>query len=99
MADRVPAEEIRERSVAMHRVADMKKAEFYGAQEGRTLRVLFEERDSSGRYVGFSDNYVKVAVESSAALANQMLPVRVTGVVHTGKKGSSASLLATGELA
>jgi threonylcarbamoyladenosine tRNA methylthiotransferase MtaB len=98
MLGKISAEVIRERSVAMHRIADMKKAEYYCAQEGRNLRVLFEERDASGRFVGFTDNYVKVAVESVADLSNQLLPARLTGVAHTGKKGSSASLIATGEL-
>lgn len=98
MSDQVPAQTIRERSVAMHRIADMKKAEFYGDQEGRTSRILFEERDASGRFVGFTDNYVKAAVESPADLSNQLLPVRITGVEHTGKTGSGASLIASGEL-
>jgi threonylcarbamoyladenosine tRNA methylthiotransferase MtaB len=98
MADKVPANVIRERSAAMHRIADMKKAEFYGAQEGRTLRVLFEERDAGGRWIGFTDNYVKAAVESPSDLSNRLLPARMTGVSHTGKTGSGASLLATGEL-
>jgi threonylcarbamoyladenosine tRNA methylthiotransferase MtaB len=98
MADKVPAEVIRDRSAAMHRIADTKKAEFYGAQEGRTLRVLFEERDAHGRWIGFTDNYVKTAVETADDLSNRLLPVRMTGVAHTGKTGSGASLLATGEL-
>jgi len=98
MADKIPADVIRQRSAAMHRIADMKKAEFYGAQEGRTLRVLFEERDAEGRWIGFADNYVKAAVESPSDLSNRLLPVRMTGVARTGKTGSGASLLATGDL-
>jgi len=98
MADKIPSDVTRERSAAMHRIADMKKAEFYGAQQGRTMRVLFEQRDAVGRWVGFTDNYVKAAVEFPSDLSNQLLPVRITGVAHTGKTGSGASLLATGEL-
>jgi threonylcarbamoyladenosine tRNA methylthiotransferase MtaB len=98
MMDKIPTDVVRDRSEVMHRIADMKKAEFYGGQEGRTLRVLFEERDSRGSWIGFTDNYVKAAVASDADLSNRLLPVRVTGVVHTGKTGSGASLLATGEL-
>ncbi len=98
MDDKVPAGVIRERSEAMHRIADMKKAEYYGAREGETLRVLFEERDGNGRWIGFSDNYVKVAVDADGDLSNQLLPVRVTGLLHTGKTGSGASLLAAGVL-
>ena len=98
MEDKIPAAVIRERSEAMHRIADMKKAEYYGAQEGGTLRVLFEERNRDGLWIGFSDNYVKVAVDADTDLSNQLLPVRVTGLLHTGKTGSGASLLAAGDL-
>jgi threonylcarbamoyladenosine tRNA methylthiotransferase MtaB len=99
MPDKVPTEIVRDRSATMHRIADMKKAEFYGGQEGRTLRVLFEERDVRGQFLGFTDNYVKVAVQSPENLSNQLRSVRLTGVDHTGKTGSGASLIATGEMA
>jgi tRNA A37 methylthiotransferase MiaB len=82
----------------MHRIAEMKKAEFYGDQEGRAHRVLFEERDENERNVGFTDNYVKVAVKTPEDLTNRLRNVRVTGVTHTGKTGSGASLIAAGEL-
>jgi threonylcarbamoyladenosine tRNA methylthiotransferase MtaB len=95
---KVPAEEIRRRSATMHRIAEMKKAEFYGDQEGRAHRVLFEERDENERNVGFTDNYVKVAVKTPEDLTNRLRNVRVTGVTHTGKTGSGASLIAAGEL-
>jgi threonylcarbamoyladenosine tRNA methylthiotransferase MtaB len=98
MAGKIPIDEIRRRSEIMHRIADRKKAGFYAEQEGRVLRTLFEERDGEDRWLGFTDNYVKVAVASGDDLSNQLLPVRITGLLHTGKTGSSASLLATGEL-
>jgi threonylcarbamoyladenosine tRNA methylthiotransferase MtaB len=98
MDGKLTAEVIRDRSMRMHRIADRKKAEFYGNQEGRVLRALFEQQDTSGQWLGFTDNYVKVAVSSADNLSNQLLPVRITGLLHTGKAGSSASLVATGEL-
>ena len=76
-------------------MAQRKKAEFYSAQKGCTLRVLFEKRDGLGRFVGFSDNYVKVAVESERDLSNQLLDVVVTGV---DESGSDKLLFAEGEL-
>jgi threonylcarbamoyladenosine tRNA methylthiotransferase MtaB len=99
MPDKLTKETIRERSEEMHRIADRKKAEFYGNQEGRVLRTLFEEQDSAGNWLGFTDNYTKVAVSGEKELSNQLLPVRITGLLHTGKAGSSASLVATGVLA
>lgn len=98
MQGKVRAELIRQRSDTMHRIAEMKKAEFYGSQEGSIHRVLFEEREEAGRFMGFTDNYTKVAVETTEDLSNRILPVRITGVTHTGKTGSGASLLATGVL-
>ena len=81
MTDRVPGDVIAGRSRKLHMLADRKKKTFYNAYCGRTLRVLFEEKESTGRYVGFSDNYVKVAVEADADLANRLGRVRITGTL------------------
>ena len=53
----------------LHELAERKKQAFYGDHVGCNLRVLFEQRESSGLFVGFSDSYVKVAVETDEALA------------------------------
>jgi threonylcarbamoyladenosine tRNA methylthiotransferase MtaB len=63
MKNKVPAAVIAERSERMHALGEEKKEAYYARHIGRTVRVLFEERESSGHYVGFSDNYVKVGVE------------------------------------
>jgi threonylcarbamoyladenosine tRNA methylthiotransferase MtaB len=82
MSDPVPATVIKARSERMHRIGEMKKAEFYAAQTGNTLRVLFEERSSTGAFVGFTDNYVKVSVETPDDLSNLLVNVRVTGLTQ-----------------
>lgn len=87
MDGKVPADVIRARSERMHRLGEMKKADFYAAQEGRVHRVLFEERAASGAFVGFTDNYVKVSVETGADLSNRMAGVRVTGLVRPADGG------------
>jgi len=94
MPDQIPPELIRERSERMHRIAEMKKTDFYAAQEGRTLRVLFEERASDGGYVGFSDNYVKVNVRTDRELNNRLESALIKGLVRTPDGG----LYATGTL-
>ena len=86
MANPVPGEGIVERSRALHEVAAKKRREFYASQAGRDARVLFEERDADGRWVGFSDNYVKVGVQSDDDLSNCMETVRVTGVIERGDR-------------
>lgn len=81
MPDKVPPGVIKSRSERMHRLGEMKKAEYYAAQTGKTLRVLFEERASHGAFVGFSDNYVKVSIDTGDDLSNRLVDVRVTGVL------------------
>jgi hypothetical protein len=78
----------------MHRLGEMKKADFYAAQEGGTLRVLFEERSAAGTFVGFSDNYVKVSVDTDADLTNRMADVHITGIARPG----AGLLYATGTI-
>jgi threonylcarbamoyladenosine tRNA methylthiotransferase MtaB len=94
MEGRVVPAVVRERSAAMHRLAESKKAEFYGTQQGRRVRVLFEEEDGGGSWVGFSDNYVKTAVRAESDLSNALLDVVITGVAASEK----GRLVATGEV-
>jgi threonylcarbamoyladenosine tRNA methylthiotransferase MtaB len=94
MDDPVPTAVIRERSARMHRLAEMRKADAYAAYEGTTLRVLFEERRSNGLFVGFSDNYVKVCVESDDDLSNRLIDVRIGGL---RKPSGDEPLYAAGE--
>jgi len=79
MSDAVSPEVIAERSRILHRLADRKRRAFYESQIGEQHRVLFEERDAAGRWIGFSDNYVKIAVEGDS-LANHIGRVVVHGV-------------------
>jgi threonylcarbamoyladenosine tRNA methylthiotransferase MtaB len=95
MSNQVPGDVIAERSRALHELAAEKKKTFYKAQIGRTVDVLFEERLSDGRYVGFTDNYVKVAAQTPLELANRFGAVRVTAVDTPERH---RPLLATGEL-
>jgi threonylcarbamoyladenosine tRNA methylthiotransferase MtaB len=84
MNDAVLGNVIAERSKLFHRLADRKKRQFYERQCGEVLRVLFEERNADGRFVGFTDNYVKVGVETDRDLCNRIEDVRVMGVTDQG---------------
>jgi hypothetical protein len=46
------------------------------------VRVLFECREESGLYTGFSDNYIKVGVTTADEIANRLLSVRLHDVVR-----------------
>lgn len=82
MDNPVPAHEIHRRSTLLHRIALGKRREVYAAQVGRELDVLFEGRVEGGSGAGFSDNYVRVRVESSERLGNRMARVRVRAVEY-----------------
>jgi threonylcarbamoyladenosine tRNA methylthiotransferase MtaB len=88
MSDRLPGDVVAGRSRVLHDLARAKKQEFYERQIGRTLRVLFEEPRGDGRYVGFSDNYVKVAVVSEADLTNRLVEGAIDGVEDVDRRGT-----------
>jgi threonylcarbamoyladenosine tRNA methylthiotransferase MtaB len=88
----VAGDVIVERSRRLHALARQKRREFYENQIGVTHRVLFEERSSDGRFVGLSDNYVKVAVASDLDLGNRMGSVQVTAVSAESNEGAMLAL-------
>ena len=76
----------------MRELSGRKKAAFYRQFIGRTVRVLFEQREDSGLYTGFSDNYMKVCVVTDAEVANQLLPVRLDTVERGTAVGTLVAL-------
>jgi threonylcarbamoyladenosine tRNA methylthiotransferase MtaB len=90
--DQVPPPIVQERSRVLRELSARKKAAFYQRFAGRTLRVLFERREESGLYTGFSDNYIKVGVATDDEVANQLLPVHLYGVEKHLALGTLAAL-------
>lgn len=82
-AEVVPPPVIQERSQILRELSRRKREEFYRCFTGNIVRVLFEQRENSGRYSGLSDNYIKVGVTTEDDLANQLLPVYI-GEVDCG---------------
>jgi threonylcarbamoyladenosine tRNA methylthiotransferase MtaB len=78
--DPIPPSVVRERSRMLRELSARQKAAFYQRFSGCTVRVLFERREVHGLYTGFSDNYMKVGVKTAGELANQLLPVHLSGV-------------------
>jgi threonylcarbamoyladenosine tRNA methylthiotransferase MtaB len=81
-ADQVPAAVIQERSRVLRALSARQKAAFYRRHVGRKMRVLFERREESGMYTGFSDNYIKVGVQTTDEIANQLRYVQLFDVVN-----------------
>jgi threonylcarbamoyladenosine tRNA methylthiotransferase MtaB len=88
-ADTVPPAVAQERSRILRELSVRQKAAFYRQCIGQTVRVLFEQRQDTGLYTGWSDNYMKVGVTTEAELANQLLPVHL----HTLDRGLAVGTL------
>ena len=95
MSGQVPGEKIAERSRMLHRLAEDKKRSFYTSHVGRRVRVLFEGSGSNGLMMGYSDNYVRVAVVSRDDLSNCLCWVEIT---HVTAPDERIPMLASGRI-
>ncbi|WP_353720360.1 tRNA (N(6)-L-threonylcarbamoyladenosine(37)-C(2))-methylthiotransferase MtaB [Dyadobacter sp. 676] len=65
-----------ERSKMLHILSDKKKRFFYESQIGKEGKVLFEDEVQNGQMLGFTGNYVRVAVKYDPLLINETKDVR-----------------------
>ncbi|ACT91713.1 tRNA (N(6)-L-threonylcarbamoyladenosine(37)-C(2))-methylthiotransferase MtaB [Dyadobacter fermentans] len=65
-----------ERSKMLHILSDKKKRFFYETQIGKEGKVLFEDEVQNGQMLGFTGNYVRVAVKYDPLLINETKEVR-----------------------
>lgn len=72
----VPKSERAERSKMLHILSDKKKRFFYESQVGKEGVVLFEDEIQNGQMLGFTANYVRVAVKYDPLLINETKEVR-----------------------
>lgn len=72
----VPKGERAERSKMLHILSDKKKRFFYESQIGKDGKVLFEDEVQNGQMLGFTGNYVRVAVKYDPLLINETKEVR-----------------------
>jgi len=91
---KVSAKIKKERSATLHRLSQEKKNSFYGRFLGRQLRVLTEERNEHGQWIGFSDNYLKVAVMSEALPANSLIMARLASLSEDTANGELVNAMA-----
>ncbi|MDH5560281.1 MAG: tRNA (N(6)-L-threonylcarbamoyladenosine(37)-C(2))-methylthiotransferase MtaB [Deltaproteobacteria bacterium] len=78
---------ISERVELLRLLSDKKKQVFIKGFLNRTLKVLFESTKDDQSWHGYSENYIKVEVNSAQSLQNQILPVRVLEVGNGFLKG------------
>jgi threonylcarbamoyladenosine tRNA methylthiotransferase MtaB len=87
----VPPTTVRSRSAALAAVSRAKRLAFYERHIGRTVEVLFESQDESGRWTGLTSNYVRVGVTSKRDLARHLEPVLIHGAMDGLAVGRLAS--------
>lgn len=73
----VPQHVRMERSKMLRNLSLKKRRKFYESQLGRTVNVLFEEKEQNGMISGFSENYVKVEVPYDPLLVNELKEMRL----------------------
>ncbi len=84
MTGKVNPKTIAERSQKLHKLSDLKLAEFYKKHLGTDAKVLFEASKSKGKMFGFTDNYIKVETEYNKELANQIVSVTLNEITDNG---------------
>ena len=77
MTNAIPQQTKKERVRAITMFGEAKLQAFAEEQVGRSNNVLFETRNAQGLWEGYTTNFVRVEVNSSAELKNQILPVRL----------------------
>ena len=94
MEDRneVPVKPVR--SSNLRRLSESKRYAFYESHVGREMTVLFED-SKLGLWPGYTDNYVRVVVESSQDLHNQIGRVRLDRVIGDIVEGTLVEIVPT----
>jgi threonylcarbamoyladenosine tRNA methylthiotransferase MtaB len=65
-----------DRSKMLHILSDKKRRFFYEQQIGKTGKVLFEDEIQNGQMLGFTENYVRVAVKYDPLLINETKQIK-----------------------
>ena len=82
--DVVPVPVRKERNKTLRNLSLKAQRAHYEAQLGRTAQVLFEEAEEDGLRMGYTSNYIRVAVPSDRAEGNQMLSVTLDRIDPLG---------------
>ncbi len=80
----VPMKERNKRSKMLRTLSEKKRRFFYEQHVGKRMTVLFEKDVEGGKIHGFTDNYIRVAVDFSSELINQLKEVILTEVGANG---------------
>lgn len=94
MEEVVPVHIRRERNEMLRILSEKKRLNFYQQYIGSQQLALFEGKNIEGKMTGFTENYVKVAVDYDEKLINQLRPVELLGsTYHEEELMINASIL------
>lgn len=77
MKNKVASEIIKQREKKLQDLSDKKHLAFQKQFIGTYRKVLFEQKDKQGLYAGYTDNYLRVKVESTEKLRNKIKQVEL----------------------
>lgn len=80
----IPKPVRKKRTHKLRRLSDAMRFEFDRQYEGHIRPVLFEDNESDGMILGWSDNYIKVAVPYNKNLVNQIIDVKIGEATRRG---------------
>ncbi len=86
--DQIPSHIKAERARLLRELAAKKKQEFYNTFTGKSVHVLFEDRNQSGKMSGFSAEYVRVESMYDSEMINRIVPVVVESTSKDVVKGA-----------
>lgn len=78
----VPVHIRRERNEMLRILSEKKRRHFYEQYENTPQIALLEGKNIDGKMTGFTQNYIKVAVDYNEALINQLIPVQLNKLTH-----------------
>ncbi len=88
---KVSIEERKNRTQRYINLSEKKLRAFCEKNIGRTQTVLFEELTNGGMMEGFTENYIRVEVPYNPDYINQLIKIRLTGILPNGNiKGEFA---------
>ena len=89
----VPVNIRRDRNEMLRILSEKKRRNFYEKHLGTVRPVLFEAKNQEGKMFGFTDNYIKVAVDFNKNLINKIAEVRLEKIEYIEDEAVVLSVL------
>jgi threonylcarbamoyladenosine tRNA methylthiotransferase MtaB len=78
ITNRVSAKEKKIRSEKLHQLSEEKRISFYASQIGKTMNILWEDKNVDGKIQGFSENYIRIETFYKKDLINTLTTLTPT---------------------